>query len=233
MASHPRLVSCLLFVGTSIIPAAGQSTGSELRPELGFYVQQGQLIRIEFVDSASGNQTTNQWQGRFDFYVRTALKPVFRRELRDQPDVYRNKYLTMRAGYRYVKGLTNGDSTSENRGILEVTSRYLLPWQLAISDRNRGEFRFIKGQGFSIRYRNRLLLERDIQSRWLGFTPYIYDEIFYDTRYDQWTPNRYGGGLQFPAGPHMVLEPYYFRQNGGHSNPPHLNVFAFTWSLYF
>jgi hypothetical protein len=31
----------------------------------------------------------------------------------------------------------------------------------------------------------------------------------------------------------MVIEPYYFRQNGSHSNPPHLNVFAFTWSLYF
>lgn len=223
----------MLSVGPWIIPAASQSTGSELRPELGFYVQQGQLIRIKFVDSASGNQTTSQWQGRFDFYIQAALKPVFRRELRDHPDVYRNKYLTMRAGYRYVKGLTNGDSTSENRGILEVTSRYLLPWQLAISDRNRGEFRFIKGLGFSNRYRNRLRLERDIQSHWLGFTPYIYDEIFYDTRYGQWTPNRYGMGIQFPAGSHVVLEPYYFRQNGSHSNPPHLNVFAFTWSLYF
>lgn len=233
MRSHSRIMLPLLSVGPWIIPAACQSTGSELRPELGFYVQQGQLIRIEFVDSASGNQATSQWQGRFDFYIQAALKPVFRRELRDHPDVYRNKYLTMRAGYRYVKGLTNGDSTSENRGILEVTSRYLLPWQLAISDRHRGEFRFIKGQGFSNRYRNRLRLERDIQSHWLGFTPYIYDEIFYDTRYGQWTPNRYGMGIQFPAGSHVVLEPYYFRQNGSHSNPPHLNVFAFTWSLYF
>jgi hypothetical protein len=211
MRCHRRLIPCLLAVGPSIPSAAAQSTGNEFRPELGIYVQQGQQIRIAFIDSATGNQNTGEWHGRFDFYVETALKPVFRRKLRDQPDVYRNKYLTMRAGYRYVTGLTNGNSTSENRGILEFTSRHLLPWQLAVSDRNRGEFRFIKGQGFSTRYRNRLRLERDIQYRWLGFTPYLYDEIFYDSRYDQWTPNRYGVGVQIsgraPRGVRTVLFP--------------------------
>jgi hypothetical protein len=108
MRSHARLIHCLLSIGASIIDAAAQSTGSELRPELGIYIQQGPFVRLEFVD-----------------------------------------------------------------------------------------------------------------------------EIFYDTRYGQWTPNRYGAGVQISAGSHMVLEPYYFRQNGSHSNPPHLNVFAFTWSLYF
>jgi len=214
-------------------PAAAQSTANEFRPELGFYVQQGQLVRIEFVDFLTNDLTTGDRQGNFAFYIQAALKPVFRRELRDEPDVYRNKYLTVLAGYRYRTGLTNNDSTSEHRGILEVTSRYLLPWQLVITDRNRGEFRLIKGQPFSTRYRNRLRLERDIEYHWLHCTPYIYDEIFYDQRYDQWTPNRYGLGVQFPAGPHLVVEPYYYRQNGSHSNPPHRNVFAFTWSLYF
>jgi hypothetical protein len=233
MRGHSGTMLSLLSVGPLIIPAASQSTGTELRPELGIYVQQGPIVRFDFVDSASGNLSRSEWQGRFDFYVNVALKPVFRRELRDQPDVYRNKYLTMRAGYRQVASFTNGNSSSESRGIVEVTSRYLLPWQLAIADRNRGEFRFIKGQGFSTRYRNRLRLERDIQTHSLGFTPYIFDETFYDTRYDEWTPNRYGAGIQFPVGPHVVLEPYYFRQNGSHSNPPHINALAFTVSLYF
>lgn len=231
MVSSPRLIFCWLAVASSIIPAASQSTGTELRPELGIYVQQGQIVRFDFVDSASGNLSRSEWQGRFDFYVTVALKPVFRRELRDQPDAYRNKYLTMRAGFRQVASLANGSSTSGSRAIVETTSRYLFPWQLVIYDRNRGEFRFIKGQRFSTRYRNRLRLERDIQTHSLGFTPYIFDEIFYDTRYGQWTPNRYGAGIQFPVGPHMVLEPYYFRQNGSHSNPPHINALAFGCEL--
>jgi hypothetical protein len=33
--------------------------------------------------------------------------------------VFRNEYLTMRAGYRYQTSLTNHDSAIESRGILE------------------------------------------------------------------------------------------------------------------
>ena len=156
------LLLCLLSFDLWIIPAAAQST-DEFRPELGIYIQQGPMIRVELVDSFSGTQSTHDWDGDFAFYVETALKPVFRQELRERPDVYRDKYLVLRAGYRYETSLTNGHSAPENRGIVELTSRYMLPWQLVISDRNRGEFRFIQGQPFSTRYRNRLRLERDIQ----------------------------------------------------------------------
>ena len=117
MPNHQKLALCLLFAGQWIIPAAAQSTG-ELRPELGIYIQQGPMIRIEFVDSFTGAQSTHDWQGNFTFYVEAALKPVFRHELRERPDVYRNKYLAFRAGYRYKTSLTNINSTHENRAIL-------------------------------------------------------------------------------------------------------------------
>lgn len=224
---------CCLFAGLWNAPAEDQSVGGQFRPELGIYVRQGEALRFEFVDSARSNPITHIWNGDFSIYVETALKPVFRQELRNQPDVYRNRYLTFRAGYRYVTSLSSGGSTSENRGILDVTSRYRLPWQLVVSDRNRGDFRFIKGQGFSTRYRNRLRLQRDIKIGAFGFTPYVYDEIFYDTRYGQWTPNRYAVGFEFPAGTHVVLEPYYLRQDGNRAEPPHINAFGFTLNLYF
>jgi hypothetical protein len=233
MSNAQFLVICIFTACIWNSPAAGQSASGEFWPELGIYIQQGQLLRIEFVDSFSSNPSTHDWQGNFTVYVQTALKPVFRRELRDQPDVYRNKYLTFRTGYRYRTSLTPGQSSSENRGIIELTSRYLLPWQLVVSDRNRGEFRFIKGQAFSTRYRNRLQLERDIKHGSFVCTPYVYDEIFYDTRYDQWTPNRYAFGIELPVGPHVVLEPYYLRQDGNRSNPPHVNALGFKLNLYF
>jgi Protein of unknown function (DUF2490) len=233
MLNNGKLVLCLLLTGQLIIPAAAQTTGDELRPELGFYIQQGQLLRVELVDSFRGPRSSQDWQGDFAFYVETALKPVFRQELRGQPDVYRNRYLILRAGYRYQTSLTNANTASENRGILELTSRYMLPWQLVISDRNRGEFRFIQGQPFSTRYRNRLRLERDVHYRFLNCTPYVYDEIFYDTRYDQLTTNLYALGAQFPVGLHLILEPYYLRQNGSHSTPPHINAVGFKLNLYF
>jgi hypothetical protein len=38
--------------------------------------------------------------------------------------------------------------------MVETTTRWPLPWKLVIADRNRGDFRFIRGQPFSTRYRN-------------------------------------------------------------------------------
>jgi hypothetical protein len=54
----------------------------------------------------------------------------------------------------------------------------------------------------------------------------------YDSRYDRWTPNRYVLGVEFPVGPHVVLEPYYLAQNNSRSNPPHINAFGFKLNLY-
>lgn len=230
MFPRQALILSIAFTA-SIAPATAQNTSDQFRPELGIYLQEG-LVRIEFVALASGDLNTHEWQGDFTYYIEGALKPVLRRKLRENPDVFRDKYLTIRAGYRYQTGLTNGNSSTGNIGIIELTSRYLLPWQLVISDRNRGDFRFIKGQAFSTRYRNRFRVERDIKHGDFLFTPYVYDEIFYDTRYDGWTPNRYAVGVELPACQHFIFDLYYMRQNGG-SNPSHLNVFGFKWNLYF
>jgi Protein of unknown function (DUF2490) len=233
MSNRVKLAVCVASVCRWVIPTAAQTTGNEFRPELGVYIQQGPQLRIDLENSFYGDLTTGDWRGHFAVYINAALKPFFRRELRKDPNVFRNKYLTMRAGYQYSTTLAGDSSPHENRGILELTSRYSLPWQFVISDRNRGEFRFIEGRPFSTRYRNRLRLERDVKYGWLACTPYVYGEVFYDTRYDLWTPVRYALGIEFPAGTHMVLEPYYLRQNGSHSNPPHVNAAGLNWNLYF
>lgn len=229
---RPCQLILLFAIGGAILPAAAQQSAEEFRPELGIYAQQGEFIRVEFIDFASSNQHTHEWQGDFAYFIETALKPPLRRRLREHPDVYRNRYLTARAGYRYQTGLTNGNSSSGNIGILEALSRYRLPSDLVISDRSRGEFRFIKGQPFSARYRNRLRLERDLKRGVFVCTPYVFDEIFYDTRYGTWTPNRYAAGAEFPVGRHMVFDAYYMLQNSSRSDP-HLNIIGFRWSLYF
>jgi hypothetical protein len=41
----------------------------------------------------------------------------------------------------------------------------------------------------------------------VGFTPYVYDEIFFDGRYGAWTANRVALGVQFPVSK-GVIEPY-------------------------
>lgn len=230
--SEMKLISWLAFAGLAI-PAAAQDTSVQFRPELDILVQQGDRVRFEFDNYATDTQSTHSWVGNFAYYVETALKPVLRRDVREHPDVYRNRYLTMRGGYLYQTSLSKGQSTSGNIGIVELMPRYRFPLDFVVTDRNRGEFRFFKGQAFYSRYRNQFRLERDIKRRRFVCTPYAYDEIFYDTRYGQVTPNRYAFGVQFLAGRHMVLDPYYMRQNGSHSKPPHVNAAGFIWNLYF
>jgi hypothetical protein len=232
-SNRRKLTLCFLSASSWLTPAVAESNGDQFRPEVDFYIQATEDVRLQFVQGFVADQNTQEWQQNIAFYVESALRPALRRKLREHPDVYRERYLTFRAGYWSQANISNRNSGAERRGIIEVTSRYKLPLEVVISNRVRGEFRFISDQPFSSRFRDKLRVEHDARYRWLKIAPYLYDEVFYDTRYEQWTPNRYGAGVEFLAGPRVVLEPYYFRQNGSHSNPSHLNVFAFTLSLYF
>ena len=225
----------ILWQALAWLPLAGnaQTTQNQIRPEWDLYLHPWEAVRFQFQNSYRGAPDTGEWQTYFSFFIQTALKPVLRRELRNNPDVYRNRYLTMRAGYRYSTGIGQPLSTPGNTAILELTPRYQLPWRLFLSDRNRGDFRFPHGQPFYARYRNRLQLERDVRYRRMNFTPYIYDEIYYDTRYDRWSTNRYAAGIEFPVNAHLVLEPYYLRQHNTRSKPPHVNALGFKVNLFF
>jgi hypothetical protein len=161
------------------------------------------------------------------------LKPVFRRALRQQDDVFNKRFLSFQAGFRYISSFGNGLPYLEHRWIVDCTPRYPLPWNVVISDRNRGEMRFISGRPFATRYRNELQMERDFAIGHVVLTPYISGEGFYDTRYDAWTQNRYSAGVQVPAGAHVVLDTYFLRQNQSRSTAAHVNVFGLRLRFYF
>jgi hypothetical protein len=232
MSNRERLVFAAIFF-CGLTQAAAQDSQREFWPEFKIYVNRGERVRLIFQDSLNQDKDTRSTEGSFAYYFDLALRPLFRRELRHRQDTFRRRFLTFRAGYRYTTSFVNADPSSEKRVILESTARYPLPAKLVIMDRSRGEFRFIRGQSFSTRYRNRLWVERDLQLGALAFTPYVYDEVFYDTRYDAWTRNRFAFGLQFPAGPHVVIEPYVLRQHDSRSVPSVVEALGLKLSLYF
>ncbi len=187
----------MALLAACAIPLAGQNTKGEFWPEADIYVNCGSQVRLVFVDAFPQVQSADNRQGAFTYYFDIALKPAFRRELRRDEDVFRKRYLTFRAGYRYSTSLVNGDSSSENRIIAESTWRAPLPvpGKFVLVNRNRGEFRFEKERPFFMRYRNRIWLERDVELGGFVFTPYIFDEIFYDTSKSAWVPNRFAAGV--------------------------------------
>jgi Protein of unknown function (DUF2490) len=213
--------------------AAAPDTPGEFWPEVDAYVGLNSTTRLFLLSSFRDNQPGDSWHADFGAHLNFALKPVFRRELRQKDDVFNKRFLSFQAGFRYISSLGNGVPYLEHRWIVDCTPRYPLPGNFIIADRDRGEMRFISGEPFSTRYRNELQLERDFTLGHVVYTPYISDEVFYDTRYGAWTQNRYSAGVQVPAGAHVVLDTYFLHENHSRFTPAHVNVFGLRFRFYF
>jgi hypothetical protein len=229
----PRFLPLTLLLAATAWPVEAQQSSRQFWPEVDFFAQLSERFRLIFVDSFSRDQNLNYRQGNFTYYLEYALKPIFRRELRNRDDVFRKHFLTFRAGYRYLTSLTNANSTSENRIIAETNARYPLPWRFVVLDRNRGDFRFVKGKPFSMRYIHRLMAERDFRLGRFVLTPFGFAEVYYYTEYGSWAQQRYEYGVQVPCGPRVVFETYGARQHNPHSTPQLVNALGVTLYLYF
>ena len=86
-------------------------------------------------------------------------------------DATRAKRITIRAGYRYKRSLNTEVPVNENRPTAEFTLRWVFPEGVLMSNRARGEFRFVNG-AFSWRYRDLLKFEKDFHMRDYAFTAY-------------------------------------------------------------
>lgn len=222
-----------VLVAGGSVTAATPNTQGEFWPEVDAYVGLNSTTRLFLLSSFRNNQPGDTWHGNFGAHLNFALKPVFRRELRQKDDVFNKRFLSFQAGFRYISSLGNGVPYLEHRWVVDCTPRYPLPGNFIISDRNRGEMRFISGKPFSTRYRNQLQTERDFALGHVVYTPYISGEAFYDTRYGAWSQNRYSAGLQVPAGAHVVLDMYFLRENHSRSTPAHVNVLGLRLRFYF
>jgi hypothetical protein len=200
---------------------------------LDIYINTGQRTRVIIQNNFDQTPETDTSDTRFAGFFELALRPLLRRPLRDDLDVFRERYLTFQVGYQRIGIDTAGQVSHENRLITQVTGRYPLKSGLVIVDRNRGEFRFREDRPYSGRYRNRLWLERDFKLGPIKFTPFVYDELYYDTRYGAWSVNRLAAGVQVPGGPRMIWEPYVMRQHDMRGSPRFTNAIGLKLGLYF
>jgi hypothetical protein len=204
-----------------------QNTQSQWWPELDTYLRLNKKTRLSLFAKRStdgSNYDSVSMGPNLDFY----LKPL-RKRVRSN-DATKDRYLVFRIGYRYF---ANADGASENRGIVQITNRVPLPWSLLLSDRNRADLRWVSGNAFRWRYRNRLTLERSFRIGRVGFTPYLRGEIYYVSRSGDWSKNSYSLGAEIPLGRRMQAEPYFEHDNQSRTAPQHVNALGLKFSLYF
>jgi uncharacterized protein DUF2490 len=117
-----------------------------------------------------------------------------------------------------------------------------LPHKFAIHDRHLDEFRFINGD-FSMRFRNRLRLERDLALGRRSLIPYCSGEIYYDTRFNTFNRLRLTAGLEFcfkrrtsallNIRRQNTLDFYYVWQHDSRSSPTRVEAVGITFAIHF
>ncbi|HEU4387722.1 MAG TPA: DUF2490 domain-containing protein [Blastocatellia bacterium] len=212
--------------------AAAQETRQEVWPEFQAYAKLNEQFRLRFAASwTRARETAKYTEGTLEADLDIGVKAFVRPKLRNLPDNHRGKYLTLRAGYAYIPTFGESDD-KEHRIVLEGTARYPIPLDILVSDRSREELRWINGD-FSLRYRNRLRVERDFSIGVAKFTPYATSEAFYDFRKDLWSRFEFSAGTEVPLWRRQVMEFYFLRQHNIRSQTEHVNGFGLVFQWHF
>ena len=224
----------LLFFSSNTQATSAQepTTRDEFWPEIDIYINLKPKVRLFLLGTVSKAVEDGELFNA----------QAFEAQIGAHIDYIPNKHLILRTGYRYGRSLED-DSYREHRLLTEQTLRKLLPGDFVLSDRNREDFRFLKGD-FSFRYRNRLTIEREFELKKRTITPYVSGEVFYDTRYDTWNRNRLATGVQISlrqgllrkmllSKRQVILDLYYLRQNDSRLDTQHVNAIGTALALYF
>jgi hypothetical protein len=193
----------------SLLWGSGSTTAA---PEFDLYMTHNSIFRSRLITGINYLDTESQWSsGYFEYSVDFGLKSFFRRYVYRDPNVEKNKLISMRVGYAYIPSFQPDSSADETRGVAELTLRLPMGGKWLWTDRNKGDFRDVDGHS-SERYRNRLRLERGMAIMGFRGTPYASGEAFYDTQVDRWNRFEIRAGFEIPWQYSVVFDPYFAHQ---------------------
>jgi hypothetical protein len=225
-----RMVSAALIVVSSGISAHAQTT--QLWPEISAFTRLNDRMRFYFLATTvkeNRESTEGEFGPNFDFYLRPLRNPKRFRGLR--LDESKDRVLLLRVGYRYLHSFSG--NPDEHRTVLEATARYPLAAGVLVSHRARVDLRFIDAEE-SWRFRSRLSAEKEFSIGRVKVNPYVRCELYYDSRFDEWSRTEWIGGAAFPLNRRFELEGYFDYQNdtGGSPNRQ-LRAIGTVLNLYF
>jgi hypothetical protein len=123
-----------------------------------------------------------------------------------------NRFVDFGVSYKYVRfQSTPTDLFIEHRYVQDITLRFPVRRYLALSDRNRVEWRLIDGS-FSPRYTNRIQIEPTIAKVEGSLRPYVAFEALYNAGSGTWSKKRYFAGVKIRLAKHESLDIFYLRE---------------------
>jgi hypothetical protein len=127
------------------------------------------------------------------------------------------KWLSVGAGFEH-RNTTNSTPFEEERALLRQTMRIALPGAFRVGFRTQEEFRWLL-TGFSMRFRERAEVQRQVKIETYSFSPYASTEVFWDSRFGSFARYRLEVGATLPVYRALSVQPYFMREvNFGGSN---------------
>jgi hypothetical protein len=228
--SAVALVAVLLLAGA--MRAQAGDTKAEFVPEANAYLQFSDQVRLFLLGSLTQGLSEPSTDGEVGAHLDLTLTPILRRRLANA-DWERDRYLWVRIGYAFLGNLDDREKGStEHRGILEVTARAPLPFDVWLVNRARVDLRDLDGE-FSTRFRYRLGAEREFTVGGVTLVPYAQAEVFYDTRFGAWNRQLYQAGVEIEITKHWRIEPYYAREEDQRSSIAHVDRIGLVLKTYW
>jgi hypothetical protein len=227
----------VLGVVTAIVvecPPSRAETSSQLWPKVEVHLRSDKRVRVQlFVRSriAPASQFVSIQSGG---WLEVSVPPL-REIVFPSIQTAKKEHATLALGVLYGAPIDEGTlgGSQEARATAGATFRLLLPAGVLASDRNRGEGRRLDGE-WSLRYRNRLELERTFGVGSARLVPFVNAEVFFDSRYDAWSRLRLEAGfdLEELVSHRSVIELYLLRQDDSRSQPSTVDGIGVVLKLY-
>jgi Protein of unknown function (DUF2490) len=230
-----RAAWTVLAAALSAVSATGQDRdeATEFWPELDLRYKISPETRLTFSVLSSRDRDVLKYDRAvelyLDYYV-PYFKGIFSRRISEYDDSRVNR-LVLRIAYRYDHSFHQSPSSYEHRPYADAILRWVFPFDVLATDRNRLELRF-RNSGYSWRYRNRFRLEKDFKLGWLTSTPYISAEAYHDSHAGNWNEFQFDAGALTPIKKRLAVELYYSRQITEHVAERNVNGLGLTLDIY-
>ncbi len=182
-------------------------TSYEFWPEVNGFIQLNDRLRLYLVSAYAKGKESDIETIDFAANIDVSLKPIFGRDYRRE-DWQRSRYLWVRLGFDYVsKQVSDEKSTPELRGMINIYGKVQFPADIWLESRMRADLRWI-GDEYSTRYRLRAEATRELSVLDHSVVPYLNCEVFYDTRYSDFSRLLIMAGTEFTVSKNFRFELY-------------------------
>jgi hypothetical protein len=209
------------------------SKSQEVWPSIDAYYRINPAFRIYATVAGTKLSESSYSEGAFGIFLDYFTFPPRFHIPRGHNDSLPGKYIWLRVGYQYSASPPSADDPfRENMVVIEGNSRFYLPSQVMLTWKNRFDGR-LKNGDFNVRYRPRIMFERDFKTEFLSFTGYVFGEYF--VNFSQASVNRFRtqAGIEIRVTKEINYEVFWNHQFQNQPEISEVDAFGMTLKLYF